>query len=538
MTATVLAAGTRRRRPAPSGRVVAAARTAASLVALVLLWTVLALVFADLRVVPTPWAVLQAFVDDLGVLPRNIGATLDNAAVGYLVGNVLAVGTAVLFVTARWTESLLMRVAVMSFCIPQVALVPILVVLFPGDAPKQILAGISVYFTTLVASLLGLRSVTPTTVELIRSMGGSSRTVLWKARLRAMLPGLFSGLQIAAPAAILGTILGEYLGASRGLGVMLVQSQSSFQVAHTWSTALVMSLLAGAAYLLAGMIGRALTPWVSKEVSTAVGQQAATASPLGRTRNAGIAFLAFLGSLALVVAAWWGSFVAFDLDGYFAKTPVDVWSYLVADADAAVRRTDLGAALAITLRDAGIGYVIGTALACVVAMLIVTSRTVEHLVMPVSVVLRSVPLVAMTPLLALIFGRGILGVTVIVSLVTFFPTLVSVATALRSAPVLACDVVLSMGGGTAAITRKVRLVYALPAVFAAARIAVPGSIAGATLAEWLATGEGLGSVLVRHYAASRFDALWSGTVVLLIVSVLLYALIDLLERVVVRRRFG
>ncbi len=503
--------------------------------ALLVLWAVLAVVFASLRVVPTPWAVVDAFIGDLRVLPMNIGATLTNAAIGYAVGNVLAIITAIVFMLVPWSESLLMRVAVMSFCIPQVALIPILVVLFPGDAPKQILAAISVYFTTLVACLLGLRSVNAATVELIRSMGGSGRTVLMKTRLKAMLPSLFSGLQIAAPAAILGTILGEYLGASRGLGVMLVQSQSSFEVARTWSTALVMSLLAGFVYVLAGWIGRVLTPWVSKDVTTAVGQQVVAESGAGRTRNAGVAALAFLASLLIVGAVWWGSFLIADLSPYFAKTPADVWAFLVTDADAALNRESVFGGLWITLRDAGVGYLIGTVLACAIALLIVRSQFAERIIMPVAVVLRSVPLVALTPLLALIFGRGLLGVTVIVTLVTFFPTLVNVTTALRGAPELAADVVRSMGGSSGLVVRKVRLPYALPAVFASARIAVPGAIAGATLAEWLATGEGLGSMLVRDYAASRFDSLWSGTVVLLIVSVLLYTLISVVERPFVRR---
>jgi len=64
---------------------------------------------------------------------------------------------------------------------------------------------------------------------------------------------------------------------------------------------------------------------------------------------------------------------------------------------------------------------------------------------------------------------------------------------------------------------------------------VPGAVAGATLAEWLATGEGLGSMLIRDYAASRFSALWSESVVVVAVSVLLYAAIGLVERPVTRR---
>jgi len=498
-------------------------------------WAVIAVIFTEMRVVPTPWAVIAAFLDDLSVYPANIGATLANAGIGYLVGNLLAIVVAVAFVQVPWIERVFMRIAVMSFCVPLVAITPILVVIFSGDTPKQILAGLSVFFTTLVACLLGLRSVNASTEDLVMSMGGTSRTVLVKARLTAMLPSMFAGLQIAAPAAILGTILGEYLGASRGLGVMLVASQSSFQVSRTWAVALTMSALAGSVYALAGWLGKRATPWVAKDVSTAAGQRIQTAAGTTAAKNVGYAVLALVGSAVVIVGAWWGTIIAFDLSPYFAKTPLDVFTYLATAPDAAENRGIILDGLMITLRDAGVGYAIGTVLACLVAVAIVTSRTAERVIMPAAITMRSVPLVALTPLLALIFGRGLLGVTVIVTLVTFFPTLVNVAVALRAAPALACDVVLSMGGGKRQVTTKVRLLYALPAVFASARIAVPGAFAGATLAEWLATGEGLGSMLVRDFAASRFSALWSETVVVVAVAVLLYALVSLLERPIAKR---
>jgi ABC-type nitrate/sulfonate/bicarbonate transport system permease component len=505
------------------------------IVGLLLVWTIVALVFTDLRVIPTPWAVVAAFVDDLNVYPMNVGATLANAGIGYVVGNVFAIASAIVFVQVPWIERVFMRIAVMSFCVPLVAITPILVVIFAGDTPKQILAGLSVYFTTLVACLLGLRSVNSTTEDLVLSMGGNSRTVMRKARLTSMLPSMFAGLQIAAPAAILGTILGEYLGASRGLGVMLVASQSAFQVPRTWAVALTMSALAGIVYALAGWLGKRATPWVAKDVSTAAGQRIQVASGLKAAKNAGYAVVGLVGSAVVVIAAWWGTILAFGLSPYFAKTPLDVFTFLVTVPEAAENRGVILDGLAITLRDAGVGYAIGTLLACVVAVAIVTSKTAERIVMPAAIVMRSVPLVALTPLLALIFGRGLLGVTVIVSLVTFFPTLVNVAVALRAAPTLACDVVLSMGGNTRQVTTKVRLLYARPSVFASARIAVPGAFAGATLAEWLATGEGLGSMLVRDFAASKFNSLWSETVVVVAVAVLLYALVSALERPIAAR---
>lgn len=497
------------------------------------MWFLIAWLFTDLRVIPNPVAVVVAIVDDFSILPINISITLSEAGIGYLVGNALAILLAVVFVQVPWVERLLMRIAVASYCIPLVAIAPILVIVLPGDVPKQVLAGLCVFFTTVVAALLGLRSSDAATEDVIRSLGGSSWQTMKKVRLRAMLPSTFAGLAIAAPAALLGAIIGEYLGSSSGLGVLLVQAQSSFEVPRTWGIALVMSLLAGLVYALVVAIGRWATPWASKDVSVGTGaRQVATGS---RWRSFGTGAAGLIGSIVIIVAAWYGAIALFKLNPYFAKTPLDVWNYLITDPAAAANRSRLWGGLLITLGDAGVGYVVGITIACLVALLVVTFPRVERLVMPAAIVLRSIPLVALTPLLALIFGRGLLGVTVIVSIITFFATLVNVIVGLRSAPELACDVVRSLGGNTASVTRKVRLSYALPSLFASARIAIPGALAGATLAEWLATGQGLGAMLVQDYAASRFGGLWAESVIIVSVSVLLYALLGAIERPIAAR---
>ena len=88
------------------------------------------------------------------------------------------------------------------------------------------------------------------------------------------------------------------------------------------------------------------------------------------------------------------------------------------------------------------------------------------------------------------------------------------------------------GGTPMMVMRKVRLPYALPAFFASARIAAPAAIGGATLAEWLATGNGLGNVLVVSYSASDFNTLWSGAALIVAISVALYGLVGSIERLV------
>ncbi|AWS43024.1 ABC transporter permease [Streptosporangium sp. 'caverna'] len=501
---------------------------------LLLIWVILAQIFADLRVVPQPWAVLQAMWDDRNIYSGNISTTLSEAAIGFFWGNVLAVALAGVFVQVPAVERLLLRIAVASYCVPLVAIAPILVVVLPDNAPKEALAGLSVFFTTLTAAVLGLRSADRSALDLIHSLGGGSFFILRKLRLLSALPSLFAGLKIAAPAALLGAIIGEYLGSSSGLGVMLVQAQSSFQVARTWAVALVISALAGLGYALVAIIARWLTPWAGRDVSVGVGAASGVAGD-GRARSLLVGTAGLVGSILLIVVGWYAVIRGFALDPYFAKTPADVATYLFAGEDAAEHRQRLLAALGTTLLDAGVGYVVGLIAASLAAAVLVAFRRVEQIVLPLAIVLRSIPLLALTPLLALVFGRGLLGVTIVVAVITFFATLVTVSQGLRAAPVLACEVITSLGGGQLTVTRKVRLLYALPSLFASARIAIPGAIAGATLAEWLASGKGLGSLLVSDYTASRFAGLWSGSVVIVVVSVALYGLVTALERPVVAR---
>jgi sulfonate transport system permease protein len=406
----------------------------------------------------------------------------------------------------------------------------------PGDAPKVALAALSVFFTTLIAVILGLKAADGSATEVIRSLGGTTWQTMAKIRLFAMLPSLFAGLKIAAPAALLGAIIGEYLGSSQGLGVMLVQAQSSFEVPRTWAIALVMSAIAGISYALVGLVGRLLIPWAAQDVTVSVGA-ISTAAQGGRRRSLFVSIAGLAGSLVIVLLGWYALIRGFNLNSYFAKTPVDVFQYLFTDAAASANRERLWSGLAITLGDAALGYVVGTIIAVIVALVVVTYSSVERIIMPGAIVLRSIPLVALTPLLALVFGRGLLGITIIVSLVTFFATLVNATAGLRSAPNLSIDVVTSLGGSVAFSTRKVRLLYALPSIFASARIAVPGALAGATLAEWLATGRGLGSMLISDFAGSHFDALWAESVVIVAVSVFFYSIIGAIEKPIIRR-FG
>lgn len=242
-------------------------------------------------------------------------------------------------------------------------------------------------------------------------------------------------------------------------------------------------------------------------------------------------------SLAVAFALWQGAIDLLHLNRYFAKGPLDVYDFLFSAPSAGLDRSTLLAALATTLRDAGLGFVAGTLAAIAVAIAVVLRKGVGQTLMPVAIALRSVPLVAMTPLLTLLFGQGLLAVTIIAGIVTFFPSLVNLAQGLRSVPAQSFDVLAAYGASEMTMLRKLQLPYALPALFTSARIAAPGALLGAVLAEWLATGKGLGALMVTSSATSQYDMLWASVVAITVVSVLIYNTITTVEAPIVAR-FG
>jgi ABC-type nitrate/sulfonate/bicarbonate transport system permease component len=231
---------------------------------LLIVWTVLASTVFSLRDgIPTPWEVVRQIVTDGASFYRPLLAqTLGEALRGYLAGNGLALFFAALVLLIPPLERLVVQIAVASYCLPLVAVGPILAMLLSGDAPMIALAALSVFFTTLVGVILGLRSADPASLDLIRAYGGGRWHALLKVRLVAALPSTFAALKIAAPAALLGAIIGEYMGhIDTGLGVAMTVSEQGLNVSRTWGIALVSGGVAGVWYGLTALVARVCLPW-------------------------------------------------------------------------------------------------------------------------------------------------------------------------------------------------------------------------------------------------------------------------------------
>ncbi|MDM4762232.1 ABC transporter permease subunit [Galbitalea sp. SE-J8] len=506
----------------------------AAAAALLVLWQVAAVtVLAGKGVIAAPSAIIGEIAGRPAVYATAIGATVSIAAIGWLAGNALAIVSALVFVQFRVAERLLLGVAVALVCVPLVAIMPILQIAFDPTTTRIVLAAIAAYFPTLISTMVGLRSADPNQLTMYSSWGASRLQALLGVRVRNALPGLFAGLQVAAPAALLGAILGEFIGARAGLGTLIVTGLFTLDLDMTWAVAVITTAITTTLFWAIGAIGRRLTPWAST-MSTGAPPTAAVG---GGARRALVGLAFALASIALVLAAWWGFIAGFGLSPFFAKTPLDVLDYLFRSAGAADNRAIIAAGLCTTLVHTFVGYTVGLVVGIVTAIVFVATPPVERAALPVLMMLRSVPLPVLLPLVIIAFGRGLAGVAVITAIVTFFPTLANTAAGLHRTPPDALLLARSYAAGPLSTFWRVRLPFAVPSMLASARIAAPAAVLASTLAEWLATGDGLGHLMVSARASQLFSQLWSAAVVLTVVSVVFYAIVSRAERTVLAR-FG
>ena len=246
--------------------------------AIIIVWWMIATLYVTptgARPIPTPLEVILSYVDSgWEYYWRNFSVTLAEAGIGYLWGNGIALVLAGLVLVIPRLEGVAMQLAIITYCIPIVAVGMLAIVVIPAPGVGEpsgtavLLAGLSVFFTTVVGALLGLKSAEKSSLDLIAVYGGSRLTQLVKVRLIAALPAILSALQIAVPAAFLGAVLGEFFGKIEvGVGIAMILAQQSSNAPLVWALALASGAVALLGFAVVGLIARGIAPWSKGKAS-------------------------------------------------------------------------------------------------------------------------------------------------------------------------------------------------------------------------------------------------------------------------------
>ena len=469
--------------------------------------------------------------EDRADYPRHIWATLYASGVGFLIGNAIALIAGVAFAMSPTLLRLFRGVNIAVFALPPIAIAPILVLTLSGMAPRIVLAALAVYFVTMTATVIGISQSDSRASDLVKAYGGGRWRILWLVQLRSALSTIITGFQIAAPNAVLGAILAEFGGGGRwGLGTYLLGSLGRGEPDRLWGIGLIATAIAGLGYLFFALISRRLigaTRAVTLNTATAIGEAVST-SQLKRT-------MMLIGVVSLPFLLWWAFIVLTGVPAMIGKTPFGVIDYLFFAKTAPVAQEKLLQALSETLPITFAGMAAGIGFAFLLAISTRLFPNAIRAFMPVALVTQTMPLVALTPLLVLIFGRGTSLTLWVTISVTFFPAFVTLAQGIALVPRNAQDLPRAYGASAWQEMRMVTIPASLPYLFAATRLTVPRALLGVMIAEWLATGRGLGNLLNQSRGYLDFGMIWTVAFVSVLLSVVLYQFVVVIERRVLRR---
>ncbi len=215
-----------------------------------LAWEAIVRIFAvPVFLLPAPSAIAGKIATDLPSLADGLAMTLMEASVGYLIGTVIALVLAILFVLYPRLERVALPALVALNSVPVVAFAPVALLWFgSGPLSKIAMVTIAVGFAVFVNAHQGLRSVDESAANLLRSFGAGPLRQMALLHLPAALPSIMNGLRVAVVRSMIIAIVAEMLGASKGLGWTIFEATQRVDFLHVWAAIAIASIASMAWY--------------------------------------------------------------------------------------------------------------------------------------------------------------------------------------------------------------------------------------------------------------------------------------------------
>jgi NitT/TauT family transport system permease protein len=243
-----------------------------------------------------------------------------------------------------------------------------------------------------------------------------------------------------------------------------------------------------------------------------------------RLRHKLPAILAVIGLVALWQSVVW----VFSVPTYMAPGPAEVLNAFRSNAD--ILWTNFWP----TFFEALLGFFFGNLVAILLAIWFVHSQTAERAFYPIAVFINTIPIIAVAPILVLIFGNGITPKIMIAALICFFPTLVNMVRGLKAVSPATIDLMRVLSASNAEVFWKVRIQSSLPFLFAALKIASTTCVIGAIVAEWIGSSFGLGALIIEATYNFRSPLLYATVFTAALLAVTLFSIVSLAESRLIR----
>jgi len=235
-----------------------------------------------------------------------------------------------------------------------------------------------------------------------------------------------------------------------------------------------------------------------------------------------------LATVAMLLVAWEVGVRIFSVPSYIAPAPSAIAQVFIE------QRALLAENFWPTFLESVLGFLTGNIAAILLAVTFVHYRTVERAFFPIAVFINTIPILAIAPILVLIFGNGMTTKLIVAGLVSFFPTLVNMVRGLEAVSAQQLELARILSASKSEVFWKIRLPSSLPFLFSALKIAATMSVIGAIVGEWVGADLGLGALILDSTFNFRSAVLYATVFLSSGLSVLMFALVSLAEKLVIR----
>jgi NitT/TauT family transport system permease protein len=234
-----------------------------SVITCLVFWQGIVTLFAVPKyLLPSPASVLAALVSNFWLLAYHTWITLFECALAFVLCLAVGVPLAIGIASLRWVEKSVYPLLVVSQAVPKVAIAPLLLVWIGfGMETKILIAVLISFFPIVISTVVGLKGLPTEMVELGSSMGLTAVSMFRKIRLPHALPSMFGGIKVAATFTVVGAVVGEFVGADKGLGYLLLFSSGQMQMDLMFADVIILGALGITLFWIVEWTERRLLPW-------------------------------------------------------------------------------------------------------------------------------------------------------------------------------------------------------------------------------------------------------------------------------------
>lgn len=215
---------------------------------------------------PAPSAIAKELIASWALLWKHAYVTLQEVIVGFLVALVSGLLLAAIIAYSKVLEKTVYPIIISSQTIPIIAIAPLLLIWVGyGIASKVIVVALICFYPIAVNTIDGLKAIDFNMVNMMHTLGASRRQIFTKLQIPTSLPYMFSGIKVGISISVIGAVIGEWVGASAGLGYLITYSQPLFLTSRVFAAIIVLSAMGIGLFVLATLIERLMLPWYYAE---------------------------------------------------------------------------------------------------------------------------------------------------------------------------------------------------------------------------------------------------------------------------------